>query len=285
MNRNESASDDQLLQSQRQERILGLLRGQGQVHASALAETFGVSNYTIRRDLDDLAEAGLLERVHGGAVLKSSVPRTYAERQAQSLEEKAQSVQGALSLLRENQLVIVDGGSTAALFVDAIPMHYPATFITHAPSIAAALVSREPADVILIGGRIDPFSRVAVGATTVGAYRGISADLCVLGIWGVNVREGVSSPYYEESLVRAAMVAAADKVVGLAIAEKLGTGGAFTVAPVTALTHLSVESGIDEDLLVPFLNAGVKILQPDQGSLEPPGGVRRKAAQSRPRRR
>jgi DeoR/GlpR family transcriptional regulator of sugar metabolism len=257
----ENATEDNLLRSQRQDRILTLLRTQGQVHASALAEAFGVSGYTIRRDLDELAEAGLLERVHGGAVPSSPVQRTYVARQQQFLTEKAQSAKAALTLLEPDHIVIVDGGSTAALFAEALPVRYPATFLTHVPSIAATLIGKEPAEVIAIGGRVDPFSRGAVGASAVEAYRGVTADLCVLGIAGLNADDGISSPYYEEALVRKAMIAAADKVVGLAVGEKLGTGAAFHVAPADDLTHLAVEPGVDEALLLPFRELGIRILQ------------------------
>jgi len=238
-----------------------MLRAQGQVQASALAETFRVSGYTIRRDLDELAEAGLLERVHGGAVLTSPVPRSYRERQEQAVSEKDQSAQAAIALLKPSQIVIVDGGSTALKFVSHLPQHYPATFMTNTPAIAAALAEREPAEVISIGGRVDPFSRAAVGPTAVDAFRNVTADLCVLGIWGITASDGISSPYYEEALVRAAMVGAADKVVGLAVGEKLGTGGGFNIAPATALTHLAVEHGVAEELLRPFRDIGIVILQ------------------------
>lgn len=257
-----NATDDNLLKAQRHERILGLLAERGQVQASALSETFGVSGYTIRRDLDELAEARRLERVHGGAVLTSTVPRTYEGRQTQGVAEKAESAAAALTLLAPNQLVIVDGGSTAQLFVEAIPQGYPATFITHCPAIASGLIEREPADVVTIGGRLDPFSRVAVGSATVDAYRSLSADLCVLGVWGINPSQGISSPYYEESLVRASMVGAANQVVGLAIAAKLGTGGPFHVAPADALTHLAVEASAPDALTEPYAKAGIKILRP-----------------------
>ena len=100
-----------------------------------------------------------------------------------------------------------------------------------------------------------------VGASVVGAYRGVTADLCVLGISGLSVGDGISSPYYEEALVRTAMVEAADEVVGLAVGAKLGTRGPFTVAPADDLTHLAVEPGVDEALLLPFRNRGIKVVQ------------------------
>jgi DeoR/GlpR family transcriptional regulator of sugar metabolism len=225
-----------------------------------LADTFSVSSYTIRRDLDELAESGLLQRVHGGAVLSSSVPRSYRERQQQAVPEKEESARAALTLLEPEQIVLIDGGSTALMVVAHLPTNYPATFVTHTPAIAAALIEREPAEVVSIGGRMDRFSHASVGASTVDAYREITADLCLLGIWGINAKDGICSPYYEEALVRSAMVNAADKVVGLAIGEKLGTGGGFHVAPAGDLTHLAVESHVDRRLLDPFRELGISVL-------------------------
>jgi DeoR/GlpR family transcriptional regulator of sugar metabolism len=257
-----NATEDNLLRAQRHQRILGLLKASGQVHAAVLGGLFGVSAYTIRRDLDELADSGWLKRVHGGAVLASSVPRTFDGRSGQGLAEKAQSAAAALTLLEPDQVVIVDGGSTGALLVDALPPNYPATFVTHSPAIASALIARTPGEVVLLGGRVDPSSRAAVGGTTVEAYGRLSADLCLLGTWGVNLTQGVVSPYYEEALVRSAMVGAANLVVGLAVSEKLGTGGPYTVAPISALTHLSVEADVAHEITWPFEDAGVKILRP-----------------------
>jgi DeoR/GlpR family transcriptional regulator of sugar metabolism len=267
-----SPIEDNLLKAQRHERILALLKESGQVHAAALGEAFSVSGYTIRRDLDELAEAGLLKRVHGGAVLASPVAKTYDERQRQDLAEKKQSATAALSRLRENQLVLVDGGSTAALFAEAVPSNYPATFVTHSPTVAGILIARAPAEVVVIGGRLDPFSRVAVGAATVQAYARLSADLCVLGLGGINAGQGIFTPYYEESLVRAAMIDAANEVVALAIADKLGTGGAFQVAPSNALTHLAVEDDTPVALTRPFEELGLKVLR-QGGAAAPPSAA------------
>jgi DeoR/GlpR family transcriptional regulator of sugar metabolism len=256
----ENATEDALLKSQRHQRILEMLRVSGQVHAAALGEAFGVSNYTIRRDLDELSEAGLLKRVHGGAVLASHVPRTYDERKQSAVREKKLSAGAAASLLKPDDVAIIDGGSTAAALIQVIPQGFPATFITHSPQAATDLLARSVREVVLLGGRMDSNSRVCVGAATVAAYSEISADICYLGLWGLTINGGVTSPFYDEALVRTAMVQAAHNVVGLAVAAKLGTGGAFTVAPASALTHLSLEPGVPDDVVRPFREVGVKIV-------------------------
>jgi DeoR/GlpR family transcriptional regulator of sugar metabolism len=260
MRQRENATEDTLLKSQRHERILSELRNSGQVHATALSATFGVSNYTIRRDLDELSQAGLLRRVHGGAVLVSPVPRTFEGRQDDALAEKALSAEAAVTMLHPDDIVIIDGGRTAQALVETIPKAYPATFITHCPETADGLADRDAREIVLIGGRLDPHSRVAVGSTTVEAYSRLSADVCFLGFWGINAVQGITSPYYEESLVRVAMVDAANTVVGLGVSAKLGTSGPFHVAPASALTYLALEPGTSAELTRPFEEAGVSIL-------------------------
>lgn len=253
---------DNLLKSQRQEQILDLLRTSGQVHAASLRERFEVSMYTVRRDLDELADAGLLERVHGGAVSISPVPRTFDGRQTHALGEKRESALAALRLLSPDQVVIVDNGSTAELLVQNLPHGYPATFVTHSYATAAALMERAPTEVVLLGGRVDPQSHACVGASTVRAYEQITADLCFLGVWAINLGTGVRAPYYDEAVVRAAMVGSSKAVVALASSEKLGTGGGFAVAPVQALTYMSVDAATPDSLTAPFEEIGVRILRP-----------------------
>src|SRR4051794_8492568 len=177
---------------------------------------------------------------------------TYDEHQPQDVDEKKQSAIAALSRLREHQLVLVDGGHTATLFAQAVPRNYPATFVTHSPSVARILTARAPAEVIVVGGRLDPSSCVAVGATTVRGYARLSADLCVLGLTGIKAGQGIFTDHYEQSQVRAAMIGAANEVVALAIAKKLGAGGVFRVAPTSGVTHIAVEEETPVALTRPF---------------------------------
>jgi DeoR/GlpR family transcriptional regulator of sugar metabolism len=110
-------------------------------------------------------EAGLLQRVHGGAVPRSAVAPTYAEREGQSREGKLATARAAVRLLEPGQVAIVDGGTTALALVEEIPPGHRGTFVTHSPPVAAALGRRGFADVVVVGGTLDPEAMVAVGAT------------------------------------------------------------------------------------------------------------------------
>ena len=131
------------LKEERHQRILAILRSEGRVVATELQRTLGVSGYTIRRDLDELAELRHLQRVHGGALARSPVAPTYEERSRQSVQGKQAVARAAATLLQPGDTVIVDGGSTALAFVAAIPPGHGGTFITHSPPVAAALAGHE----------------------------------------------------------------------------------------------------------------------------------------------
>ena len=250
-----------MLKEERQRRILDILAREGRVVATNLQKELGVSGYTIRRDLDELAGARHLQRVHGGALARSAVGTTYEQRSTQSVAGKRAVARAAATLLAPGQTVIVDGGSTALELIDEIPPGHTGTFITHSPPVAAALGRRPELETIIVGGTLDPRATVATGARTIEAYAGITADVCFLGIWSIHVSAGISTGYHEEAEVRRLLVQRADRVVGLASRDKLGTTAQFTVAPATALTHLATEPDVPAELLQPFAELGIQLVR------------------------
>jgi DeoR/GlpR family transcriptional regulator of sugar metabolism len=246
------------LKEERHRRILAILGREGRVVATDLQRELGVSGYTVRRDLDELADARHLQRVHGGALARSPVAPTYEERSRQSVEGKQAVARAAATLLQPDDTVIVDGGSTALALVEAIPPGHTGTFITHSPPVAAALAGRE---VVMIGGSLDARAMVCVGAQTIDAYSRITADVCFLGIWSIHATAGISSGYYEEAEIRRALVTRADRVVGLASRDKLGTTAQFGIGPATALTHLATEPDVPPELVDPFSELGIKLVR------------------------
>jgi DeoR/GlpR family transcriptional regulator of sugar metabolism len=102
---------------------------------------------------------------------------------------------------------------------------------------------------------------VAVGAQTVAAYQRITADICFLGVWSIHPEHGISQGYPEEAEVRRVLLERANLVVGLAHRDKLGTVAPFVVGPANALTHLATERAVPQQVLAPFQELGVRILQ------------------------
>ena len=158
--------------------------------------------------------------------------------------------------------MILDGGSTALHLVDAIPPGHTGTFVTHSPPVAAALGRRPGLEVVTVGGTLDRRAMVAVGARRSQASRGISADLCFLGVWALHAdRRDHRPPTTRRPRCGACSSSCADRVVGLVSREKLGTAAAFTIAPATALTHLATEPDVPDAVLRPFADLGLHVLQ------------------------
>ena len=250
-----------MLTAERRQRIMETLRRDGKVLASELSTTLGVSEDTIRRDLRELAEAGLLQRVHGGALPRSPADASYLARQSQAPSAKAAIARAAVQLICDGQVIILDGGTTTLQVAQQLPMSLHATIITNSPPIAVALAEHPQVEVILIGGRLYKRALVAIGAATVEALHMIHADLCMLGVCSLHPEVGISVTELEEAHVKRAMIAGAAEVVALASAEKLGTATAYIVGPLGELTHLVTERAVPEATLAPYRALGITIIQ------------------------
>ena len=250
-----------MLKEERQQQILELLGSSGRLVASELPDVLGVSADTVRRDLDELAAAGGLRRVRGGALARSAVPRTYEGRRGHAAAAKREVARAAATLLDPDQVVILDGGSTALALAEILPPGHTGTFVTHSPPIAVALARHPGIEIVVIGGILDRRAMVNTGSRTIDAYRGVTADLCFMGVWSLDARHGASEAYAEEARVRTALLEQAHDVVALASHEKLATVAAFAIGPAGAFTHLATDRAAPPELLAPFAALGVQIVR------------------------
>lgn len=250
-----------MLKHERHRHILDRLRADGRVLASALSAELGVSDDTVRRDLADLAGSGVLQRVHGGAVPTTPAAASYAAREQQAPDAKRAIAGAAAALVRDGQAVILDGGTTARLVAQALAPGLRATVLTHSPTVAEVLAEHPSVEVILLGGRLQKASRVAVGAATIEALRMVRADVYFLGVGGLHPEVGLSTFDLEEAHVKRAMIASAAEVVALTTSEKLGTAARYVFGAATDLTHLVTDASADEAQLAPYAALGVTIVR------------------------
>jgi DeoR/GlpR family transcriptional regulator of sugar metabolism len=250
-----------MLTAERRQYILEVLRRDRKVYASELSAGLGVSEDTIRRDLRELAEAGLLQRVHGGALPSSPAAASYAARQSQAPGAKAAVAEAAARLVRNGQVLLLDGGTTTLQVAQHLPAELRATVITNSPPIAVALAEHPSVEVIVIGGRLYKQSLVTVGAATVDALRAIRADVCMLGVCSLHPEQGISVPDLEEAHVKRAMVDGAAEVIALATSEKLGTAAPYVVGPIAELTHLITERAVPEEALAAYATKGITVIR------------------------
>ncbi len=250
-----------LLTEERRQYILELLQREGKVRSAELGARLAVSEDTIRRDLRDLADAGLLQRVHGGALPRTPTSANFATRRSEAPEAKESIARAAAALIRPGQVVILDAGTTTLQVARSLPRDLRATVITNSPPIAVALAERPLIDAHVVGGRLYRDGLATVGALAVETLRHIHADICMLGVCSLHPEVGVSVLDLEESYVKRAMMAGAADVVALAAAEKIGTAAPYVLGPLTELTHLVTERAVPDAALAPYRALGLTIIQ------------------------
>ncbi len=250
-----------MLTAERRQYILGILRREKKVLSSELSAALQVSEDTIRRDLRELAESGLLQRVHGGALLTSPAIASYSDRQKQAPREKEAIARAAAQLVSPGQVVILDGGTTTLQVARHLPFDLQATIVTNSPPIAVALAEHPDVEVIMLGGQLYKSALVNVGAATIEALRMIRADLCMLGVCSVHPEVGLSVPNLDEAHVKRAMIMSAAEVVGLVTAKKLDTAAPYVVESLHALTYLVTSPRVSQDLLAPYRSLGLTMIQ------------------------
>ena len=264
-----------MLSAERKRTILDVVERKGRVVAAELAERFGVSEDTVRRDLRELAADGLLHRVYGGALAPPALPKapvlpSHAARVEQARAEKAAIADAAARLIVDGGsgnggsagplVITIDSGTTPLHVAEHLPEGARLTVVTHSLPVLRALAGRPGIELIAVGGRIHPESLAATGAVTVDAYRAVHADACVLGVAGVDVTAGVTALNHDEVQVKRAMAENAARVIAVAAADKLGTAGPFAVASIERVTHLVTDRAASPRVLKPFKDAGLKVV-------------------------
>ncbi len=250
-----------MLTTQRKQMILAQLKREGQVVAKDVAEAVGVSEDTIRRDLREMASEGLLQRVHGGALPASPAVADFAGRELITPEGKVAIGRAAAGMIREGQVVILDGGTTARQVARHIPLERKATVVTHSPTIALELVEHPLVEVILLGGRLFKHSVVAMGAETIAAIAGIHADVFFMGVTGVHRKTGLTTGDYEEAAVKRALSGAAAETFVLASSEKLGAASPYVVVAMEEVSGIITEKAADKGLTKAFEKMGVVVIR------------------------
>ena len=238
----------ELLGAERREAILRRLQVEGKVRASDLSDDLGVSLDTVRRDLAELAAAGLLRRVHGGALPPSSPgPSSFKERLPDDTAAKAAIAAAAVPLVQPGDVVALSGGTTILEFARRLPDDLEATVVATSPDIAVALADHPRLTVDVVGGRLHPQARTVTGAEAVESLRAVRPDVCVLSACSLHPVAGMTLRHREEAAVVRAMVGGAARVLSLTTATKLGSAGPYPVAGLDRIDTL-VTDAADEDL-------------------------------------
>lgn len=250
-----------MLTDERRDLILERLRADGKVVAAELGVLLDVSPDTVRRDLRELAEAGLLRRVHGGALPATVGARPYAARREQAPAAKAAIAEATIRLFRNDQVILLDAGTTTLEVARHLPPELTATVVTNSPAVAVALADHPSVDVSVLGGLLDKHAQALIGAATIEALRFIRADVLVLGVCSLHPEVGITVLELEESYVKRAMIANAAEVIAVSAADKLGSAAPYVVGPLDELTYLVTEDSVTPEQAAPYAALGIDVVR------------------------
>ncbi len=247
------------LPEERQRIILERLQRDGRVVALELAQHFRVSEDSIRRDLRELAAAGLCLRVYGGALPLSPASASLTERLSVVPARKQALGARLASLLPAGQVVFVDAGSTNLAAMRALPENQALTIVTNSPLIAAEVAARESIELLMIGGLVERRTGAAFGTRALRDIADLRPDVYLLGVCALDAVAGITVFGFDEAEFKRLLVTQSRRVITAATSDKLGTGAPFAVAPARALADLVLEADAPAAQVEALQRAGLRI--------------------------
>ena len=235
-----------MLARQRQELILDAVRTTGGARVSELVERLGVSDMTVRRDIDVLAGRGLVARVHGGATaVGSSVEEPgFAAKSGLHTAAKQAIAAAAAALVEPGASVALSAGTTTHAVAAALLGVPGLTVVTNSLRVAEVLWPAGSTKVVLTGGERTP-SDALVGPVAVAALRGLHVDWLLMGVHGMDSEAGFTTPNLMEAETNRALVASARRVAVVADNSKWGVVGLSTIAGLDDVDVVVSDEGLD----------------------------------------
>lgn len=230
-----------MLKDERQQKIIEIVYQNGSVNVHKLCEIFQVSHDTIRRDLMELEEQGEIRRVFGGAIPSQRMIPNYQERLYKNKDRKIQAARKALSLLKNNQLIAIDGGTTNCLFASLIPHALSLTVITNSFFIANELINHKNVRIIVLGGEFLNIPMVTGGAIAIEQMDLYHPDIFFLGVGSIDFEYGVTVAYQQEVSIKRRMCQQSNQIVCICTHEKLNHRSKYKICDISDVDYIVVD--------------------------------------------
>lgn len=251
----------------RRRRILALIEKRGFVRVSDLARYFSISDVTARADLEALADANALQRVHGGAVSglgSATLERTFDVASSEAAAEKKRIGAAAAALIKSHQVVMLDVGTTTTAVARALLQRTDltdVTVVTNALNVAVELEGAYPSvTVVVTGGTLRPSQHSLVDPMADAVLTRIRADIAFIGCNGVSLEAGISNMNFPEGEVKRRLLAASARRVLLADSTKIGVVRSSRIGPLSDVDLLITGQEVELDQLDLLKEAGLEVL-------------------------
>ena len=249
---------------ERQEAIASLVMSKGRASVTELARAYDVTTETVRRDLAVLDKAGIVRRVHGGAVPARALhlvePGVSEREGTRSVQKDAIAAAAAEFFPLSGATVLLDAGTTTMRIAAQIPADRPLVVVTNSVPIAARLATTGSVSLQLLGGRVRGVTQAAVGDQTLSVLDTLRVDIAFIGTNALSVRHGLSTPDSDEAAVKRAMVQAANYVVVAADSSKVGREDFVSFAPITSVDTLITDPEISAADSAELTEQGIEVI-------------------------
>jgi DeoR family fructose operon transcriptional repressor len=248
---------------ERQQEILRRARAIGRVDVVTLGEEFAVTTETIRRDLTVLERAGVLRRVHGGAipVERLGFEPALATRDEVMTAEKERIAKAAVAELPEDGAIIIDAGSTTGRLVQILPADRELTVIVNSPPLATVLATRSNLSVIMLGGRVRGRTLATVDDWALHPLSRLNVDVAFMAANGCSVARGLTTPDPAEAAIKRAMIKAAKRSVLLADHTKFSDTYLACFASLPEIDVVITDTGLDPATVADVAAAGPEVVR------------------------
>jgi len=249
-----------MLKQERHQFILKKLKLNRKVLSVGLSKELAVSEDTVRRDLKELESKHLLYKVHGGALPLENKLLTYNERSESDLDKKNIIAKKAVKLIHDGQVIIMSGSTTNLELAKIIPPKINATVFTYSLPIAMQLSQHPSIEVIFIGGKLNKSAQVTVGIDVVNSISSIRADICFMGIGGIDIHRGMTEPDWEVAHIKKSMIQVSDYVAAMCISTKIMEVKRYSVVPIDSIDAIISDFELTNEIFQEFKDKGLTII-------------------------
>ncbi|GAB2672302.1 DeoR/GlpR family DNA-binding transcription regulator [Gordonia jinhuaensis] len=256
---------------ERQRAIADLITEHGRAAVNELAERFAVTGETVRRDLDVLERSGHLRRVHGGAVpmraIRIAESGVDVRAETNPADKRAIGAAAARFAPHDGGTLLIDAGTTTIEAARSLPRDRTLSVFTNSVAVAGVLAMTMTAgrgghtlDLHILGGRVRGLTQAAVGVSAVSALARLRVDVAFVGTNALSVGQGLATPDPDEAAVKAAMIAAANRVVVLCDSSKLERDDVVSFGSLDDIDVLVTDDGITTEFSHELTDKGVEVV-------------------------
>ncbi len=246
---------------ERQRRLLDYVQQNRRVSVQRIAEVFSVSLATARRDLNELAGQGKIQRVHGGALAIEVAPpeQPVLQREGQQAEEKRRIACAAAGLVQDGETVFISSGTTALEVARCLAERSNLTVITNSIPVLNLLSGLDGLSVVVLGGIVRPSEQSLIGHIAEQSLAELRADKVIFGVRAIHPQHGLTNDYLPETRTDRAILRIGRQVIVVADHTKIGRVATAFVAPLTVVHVLVTDRQTPPELVEEIRAGGVEV--------------------------